>query len=177
MGVVSKEKVKGAAAWRGCELAGDDSWIHPLSDRAIESIDKALAQVKARGLQFPHFSRDDFPLDDLAPILRTYADELEQGRGFLLLRGLPVSRYSDDEINIVYYGIGLHLGAPVRQNPKGDLLGLVMNDDVAFEIDDYVRWRLMEGLDDIGITMTSASGIDEFEGGRPAFKATTTAVA
>lgn len=127
MGVVSKEKVKGAAAWRGCELAGDDSWIHPLSDRAIESIDKALAQVKARGLQFPHFSRDDFPLDDLAPILRTYADELEQGRGFLLLRGLPVSRYSDDEINIVYYGIGLHLGAPVRQNPKGDLLGLVMN--------------------------------------------------
>jgi 3-isopropylmalate/(R)-2-methylmalate dehydratase small subunit len=45
-----------------------------------------------------------------------------------------------------------------------------------FDVDDYVRWRLMEGLDDIGITMTSASQIDEFERSRPAFKPTTTAV-
>jgi 3-isopropylmalate/(R)-2-methylmalate dehydratase small subunit len=45
-----------------------------------------------------------------------------------------------------------------------------------FDVDDYVRWRLMEGLDDIGITMTSASDIDEFELSRPAFTPTTTAV-
>ncbi len=45
-----------------------------------------------------------------------------------------------------------------------------------FDVDDYVRWRLMEGLDDIGITMTSASKIDEFERSRPAFMPTTTAV-
>jgi 3-isopropylmalate/(R)-2-methylmalate dehydratase small subunit len=45
-----------------------------------------------------------------------------------------------------------------------------------FDVDDYVRWRLMEGLDDIGITMTSASDIDEFERSRPAFKPTTTPV-
>ena len=54
-------------------------------------------------------------------------DELENGRGFLVMRGLPVERYSEDEINILYYGIGLNLGIPVRQNPKGDLLGTVMN--------------------------------------------------
>ncbi len=38
-----------------------------------------------------------------------------------------------------------------------------------FEIDDYVRWRLLEGLDDIGITLQSARLIDEFERSRPAF--------
>jgi 3-isopropylmalate/(R)-2-methylmalate dehydratase small subunit len=38
-----------------------------------------------------------------------------------------------------------------------------------FEIDDYVRWRLMEGLDDIGITMQSVDLIDDFERGRPSF--------
>lgn len=43
------------------------------------------------------------------------------------MRGLPMERYSDDDINIIYYGIGLHLGEPVRQNPKGELLGSVMN--------------------------------------------------
>ena len=38
-----------------------------------------------------------------------------------------------------------------------------------FEIDDYVRWRLLEGLDDIGITLQSADLIAAFEAGRPAF--------
>lgn len=42
-----------------------------------------------------------------------------------------------------------------------------------FEIDDYVRWRLMEGLDDIGITLQTAEAIAEFEAARPAFKPVT----
>ena len=39
----------------------------------------------------------------------------------------------------------------------------------AFDVDDYVRWRLMEGLDDIGITLKHADAIAEFEAQRPAF--------
>jgi 3-isopropylmalate/(R)-2-methylmalate dehydratase small subunit len=42
-----------------------------------------------------------------------------------------------------------------------------------FEVDDYVRWRLLEGLDDIGITLQYADAIDAFEGSRPAFTPTT----
>lgn len=42
-----------------------------------------------------------------------------------------------------------------------------------FEVDDYVRWRLLEGLDDVGITMQSNDLIDEFEKQRPAFKPVT----
>jgi 3-isopropylmalate/(R)-2-methylmalate dehydratase small subunit len=42
-----------------------------------------------------------------------------------------------------------------------------------FEVDDYVRWRLMEGLDDIGITLQHADAITEFELTRPAFKPVT----
>ena len=38
-----------------------------------------------------------------------------------------------------------------------------------FDVDSYVRWRLMEGLDDIGITMQSAEAISEFEGKRPEY--------
>jgi 3-isopropylmalate/(R)-2-methylmalate dehydratase small subunit len=36
----------------------------------------------------------------------------------------------------------------------------------SFDIDDYTRWRLLEGLDDIGITLSNASAIDEYEAGR-----------
>jgi 3-isopropylmalate/(R)-2-methylmalate dehydratase small subunit len=44
---------------------------------------------------------------------------------------------------------------------------------IAFEIDDYVRWRLMEGLDDIGLTLGNSDSIDAFEAKRAAHKPTT----
>jgi len=42
-----------------------------------------------------------------------------------------------------------------------------------FEVDDYVRWRLLEGLDDIGLTMRHVDVIDTFESARPSFKPVT----
>jgi len=41
---------------------------------------------------------------------------------------------------------------------------------ISFEIDDYTRWRLMEGLDDIGLTMKHVDEISDFEAKRPSFK-------
>ncbi|RAY12434.1 3-isopropylmalate dehydratase small subunit [Actinomadura craniellae] len=41
--------------------------------------------------------------------------------------------------------------------------------DAPFEIDDYTRWRLMEGLDDIGLTLRHADGITAYEEARPAW--------
>jgi 3-isopropylmalate/(R)-2-methylmalate dehydratase small subunit len=42
-----------------------------------------------------------------------------------------------------------------------------------FELDDYTRWRLMEGLDDIGLTLRNVAAVDEFETRRPSFKPAT----
>ncbi|MEH0146721.1 3-isopropylmalate dehydratase small subunit [Corynebacterium sp. Q4381] len=39
-----------------------------------------------------------------------------------------------------------------------------------FEIDEYTRWRLMEGLDDIGLTLRDEAAIESFEASRPSFK-------
>jgi 3-isopropylmalate/(R)-2-methylmalate dehydratase small subunit len=44
---------------------------------------------------------------------------------------------------------------------------------LAFDIDDYTRWRLMEGLDDIGLTLKQTDSIDSFEKNRPTYKPTT----
>ena len=41
---------------------------------------------------------------------------------------------------------------------------------VNFEIDDYTRWRLLEGLDDIGLTLQNEQAIADFEAKRPSFK-------
>lgn len=44
------------------------------------------------------------------------------------------------------------------------------NQRISFELDDYTRWRLMEGLDDIGLTMRNLSDVEKFEGKRANFK-------
>ena len=128
MSIILQTPLTGPAAWRGEELAGDSSWLHHLSPEAIAALDAALAHLKQSGRSFPSFSKDDFPLPEFFRTeLAAHANALENGRGFLVLRGVPVERYTDEEINALYYGVGLHLGQPVRQNPRGDLLGLVMN--------------------------------------------------
>ena len=53
-----------------------------------------------------------------------------------------------------------------KQVTAGDLVA-------QFQIDDYVRWLLMEGLDDIGLTLRHESKITEFEKSRPSFKPAT----
>ena len=121
------QKITGPAAWRGCDLYEDDAWIHHLSAASIEALDTALQQVKSSGLTLEQLDRGDFPLPELSADLARFSRELEHGRGFLLLRGFPVERYSEADLRIVYFGLGLNLGIPVRQNPRGDLLGEVIN--------------------------------------------------
>lgn len=126
MSVILRQPVTGPAAWHGPDLADDPSWMHRLSGEAVAAIDAALTAVRNRGLTLEQMSRDDFPLQGaLVDDIKRWADELEQGRGFKLIRGLPAQRYSDDDLAVIHYGLGLHLGTPVRQNPRGDLLGLV----------------------------------------------------
>lgn len=127
MTLIQTQPITGPAAWKGPDFAADDTWIHRLTPEAIAGLDAGLARLEARGLRFPDFGKDDFPIGPLADLLPSWAEELENGRGFLLLRGLPVERYSEARLSALYYGIGLHLGTPVRQNPRGDLLGAVMN--------------------------------------------------
>jgi 3-isopropylmalate/(R)-2-methylmalate dehydratase small subunit len=47
---------------------------------------------------------------------------------------------------------------------------------IDFEVDEYVRWRLLRGLDDIGLTLRHEDLVSAFEAGRPAYLPTTTAV-
>lgn len=127
MGVIHKEKIQGPSAWKGKDLLKDDSWIYHWSDEAIAALESALAYVKQKGLKMPNFTKEDFPIPELAKEVAYFNEELENGKGFLLIRGLPIERYTDEEISIIYYGLGLHMGTPVSQNVKGDMLGHVKN--------------------------------------------------
>jgi hypothetical protein len=135
---IRREPVGGPAAWRGETLARTRDWIVPLDAAAIAELEHAGAAVRRRRLDLRAMRRDDFPLPRLEAIIRTWTQELTQGRGFLVVRGLPVERWSEDDATLVYWGLGLHLGVPGAQNVAGELLGHVVDtgEDAA---DPFVR--------------------------------------
>ncbi len=114
-----------AAAWLGEDLATRLDWVHELTPAEIGELDAALGAVRDRGLDLADIHRADFSLPRLGPTVASWASELDGGRGFVLVRGLPVDRYTEEEAGIVYWGIGQHLGVPVSQNTDRDLLGHV----------------------------------------------------
>ncbi|WP_223593302.1 TauD/TfdA family dioxygenase [Neobacillus bataviensis] len=139
MSIILKEKIQGRSAWKGIELAKDDSWIYYLTEETITALEKALLHVQQKGLKAPEFTKEDFPIPDLAEEITYFVDELENGRGFLLIRGLPMERYTDEEASIIYWGIGLQLGLPIIQSKTGDLLGHIKNVGKDFNDNSKVR--------------------------------------
>lgn len=119
--------ITGPGAWIGREIQRDASWIHRLDAAAVAEIDAALGHAKRVGARIP-FAKDAFPLRDVARALDGILDEIEHGRGFVLLRGIPRGRYNDEECALLYWGLGVHLGTPVSQNARGHLLGHVRDE-------------------------------------------------
>jgi hypothetical protein len=130
--------VTGPSAWRGEELARSAAWIHTFTTSELSELHRALARVHARGLTLTEIGRDEFALPTLGPRLQAVRQELLHGRGFVLLRGLPMERYALEDAAAIYWGIGAWFGRPRSQNARGHLLGHVR--DVGHDINDpHVR--------------------------------------
>ena len=128
------------AAWRGDRMAGRSDWIIPLDETMVAELESSVAAVAARGIDLFEVTRPDFPLPKMAGHFETMLRELEGGRGFALLRGLPVARWSDAENRIAIWGLGAHLGLPVGQDLAGNLLHDVRDTGRKFGSDSSIRY-------------------------------------
>jgi 3-isopropylmalate/(R)-2-methylmalate dehydratase small subunit len=87
-------------------------------------------------------------------------------------QGLLAAVVSQDDVELLWKYLENNPGAEItvdltaRTITAGEIV-------CSFDIDDYTRWRLLEGLDDIGLTLSHADAIDTFEASRPAYKPTT----
>jgi hypothetical protein len=122
MAKLMTDPVAGRNVWTGPELAQSDDWIWELSGAEIADIDTALNKVLASGRKWSEFGRDDFTLTTFGNRIEQCKHELKDGRGFVVLRGLPVNRYSIDELKAIYWGIGCHLGNIITQNARGSVM-------------------------------------------------------
>ena len=116
----------GPAAWYGPDVSGRTDWIVQLSSSDVAEIRSALDAWKARPDQGPApLKAADFPLPQLAARLQTIRSELIDGRGFILMKGMPVRQWSHADSALAFIGLGAHLGLARSQNAKGHLLGHV----------------------------------------------------
>lgn len=113
------------SAWKSEAYRSSEEWIIRLDIQDVAEIESALASVRSRNCQIPHLNKDDFVVPRVARKMAEVRHQLEDGRGFSLIRGLPIERYSKSDAARIYWGLGAHMGPAFAQNAQGDMLGHV----------------------------------------------------
>lgn len=125
--------IAGPGTWYGPALQTQDNWKYPLSSSEQSELLDAMRRVQGAGIPLKEIRKDDFPLPRFGPALADLKHEILHGRGFVLLRALPLEDLEFAEIATLYWGLGTHIGSARSQNTRGHLLGHVI--DLGSEFD------------------------------------------
>ena len=128
------ERIAGASAWYGPDLLARGGWTLTLGPPDLAEIEAAVQPWLPETMDMVQISAAGFPLPSLAPRLNSVLQDLLHGRGFTLLRGLPVAEWGLRKSAIAFFGLGAHLGTARSQNAQGHLLGHVR--DLGLRSDD-----------------------------------------
>ena len=124
---VPPDRIDSPAAWRSGELRADE-WLHTLSPADVAEIETAAKALVERGADLGTLTADDFPIPLLASRLRAILqNDVLEGRGFAVIRGLDPARLTRAENAAAFLGVGAYLGTARPQNAAGHLLGHVKN--------------------------------------------------
>ena len=125
------KSVSGPCVWTGQEmLAKKDQWHMQWTKAQIDELINAAQYFQSLNHPLEDISPATFPLSKVKPFLEEVLSQLLNGRGFLLLRGIPVQDLGIKLSSIIYMGIGVHLGALRSSNAKGHLLGHVRDQGI-----------------------------------------------
>jgi hypothetical protein len=131
--------------WTSDEFKEESQFTEVLTPGEIEELDAALRHAVSVSDDVLEISRENFPLPQLGKRISRIEDELINGRGFVRLRGIDRSRYDQAEMEMLYWGIGCHLGTPWAQNHRGHVLGDV-TDQGRTSADPHARGNELGGI-------------------------------
>jgi hypothetical protein len=145
MSTTTLHQLEPAAEWRAADVADPESWTLRLTQEDQDELAGALAKAKAKSTDPLDLGKQDFPLEGLADKLQGVVEVLLNGRGFMRIATLDADRYGDDDLTLLYWGIGLHLGEPWAQNKHGHVLGDVTDQGKTID-DPTVRGNELGGI-------------------------------
>ncbi|MEE2688420.1 MAG: TauD/TfdA family dioxygenase [Pseudomonadota bacterium] len=115
------------AAWRPLDYPTKDAFAIDLEEHQIAALEAELDRFKTNRDDHVDLNPENFPLTDIADEIVEWRRHVHEGRGMILLRGIPVDRISIEDLKLIYLGLGSHFGRPVSQSNMGDLVGDVIN--------------------------------------------------
>ncbi|HTM50115.1 MAG TPA: TauD/TfdA family dioxygenase [Bryobacteraceae bacterium] len=127
-----KAPINGPGAWKGSGYSGPGDYTYRLCPRTLDELDRALRRVKT---DIFALTAEDFPLPSFEQDAAALRARLKDGDGFVVVKGLPIDRYTEEEARIIYWGLGSHLGRPIRQKVVGGLLYSVRDEGYNLERD------------------------------------------
>jgi len=122
--MIIREPLSGPAVWHGPEL-GPPDYLYRLDPTEIDEICRVRDELLARDVALGAVDPETAPMPALAEAIGDWIDRLENGIGFVVVRGLDIDGWSEREAGLAYYALGRQLGFPVKQNARGHLLGHV----------------------------------------------------
>jgi hypothetical protein len=114
-------------SWVGRTLQENKNWIVSINSDEILEINHLLDQWRQNPVEYLQYQFQKSSLPILSKRFLEIRSELEGGRGFFLLRGLPVNLYSTEEAKIVFWVLAKLLGEPQGQDKLGSLMHSVTN--------------------------------------------------
>lgn len=117
---VCRVPLAGPGAWKRADFTGPADWTYTLPPAVVDELECALRAIRERGKTLASLEAADFPLPSFERDAAWLRQELKTGRGFVVIRGLPVERATDEEATLLYWGLGAYLGATLPQNVRGD---------------------------------------------------------
>ena len=121
------EPVIGNGVWMGSDLAKNSGWKIELNAQNLYELEGALSVYKKKQILPHQIKPKDFPLPLLSFQLKVLAQEVENGCGFAVIRGIPVQKYTEEEAKIISWGICCHFGLAIPQSHKGDWTNHVLD--------------------------------------------------
>jgi len=121
--MILREPIDHPSAWKASDFAGPDDYAIDIGPRHVRAFDEALASIRRQGLTLATVEREHVPLPAIAGELAALRREVLHGRGFVMLRGIPVDRYDLADLEILYWGLGTHFGIGRSQSVLGDRVG------------------------------------------------------
>jgi Taurine catabolism dioxygenase TauD, TfdA family len=112
--------LQGTCAWKGAEVEENRRWLKQIPAIVLDELDAALESV--REIEWRDVTRHNFALPGAAAFFDEVREELESGSGMVKMCGLDVSRYSQEQLRRIWFGIGCHLGTPMYQNRRGEVM-------------------------------------------------------
>lgn len=115
-------------AWRGSDIKGKDDIAFDLGGSHVAALEDVLLRVRKAGLALQDIGPEQCRHPALDADLARVFDEIQDGRGIVIVRGLPVEGYSVEDVSTMFWAVGAHLGRAVSQSALGDVLGQVRDE-------------------------------------------------